>query len=273
MYDILELQKMKVLDLREIAKGLDIKKIDKFKKQDLIYEILDQAAIKGTQPSSEKNKERKTNTRKPVKQKKQPQKGNRDFQEKEKSTENKKNLKEEKKSEIKNPIIIQKPSDNKKEERTSSPIKQKQRKPVERRTDEKKPENKQHEKKKEYKTFEKKQDNKPENKFQDKKNENKPENRHIKKDNNSNQNNKHKKHPDNNRNKGFNPKYEFDAIIQSSGVLEIMPDGYGFLRSADYNYFNSPDDIYVSQSQIKLFGLKTGDTVKGQIRPPKDSET
>ena len=51
-----------------------------------------------------------------------------------------------------------------------------------------------------------------------------------------------------------------------------MPDGYGFLRSADYNYFNSPDDIYVSQSQIKLFGLKTGDTVKGQIRPPKDSE-
>ncbi len=272
MYDILELQKMKVLDLREIAKGLDIKKIDKFKKQDLIYEILDQAAIKGTQPSSEKNKERKTNTRKPVKQKKQPQKGNRDFQEKEKSTENKKNLKEEKKSEKKNPIIIQKPSDNKKEERTSSPIKQKQRKPVERRTDEKKPENKQHEKKKEYKTFEKKQDNKPENKFQDKKNENKPENRHIKKDNNSNQNNKHKKHPDNNRNKSFNPKHEFDAIIQSSGVLEIMPDGYGFLRSADYNYFNSPDDIYVSQSQIKLFGLKTGDTVKGQIRPPKDSE-
>ena len=66
--------------------------------------------------------------------------------------------------------------------------------------------------------------------------------------------------------------YEFDGIIENSGVLEIMPDGYGFLRSADYNYLNSPDDIYVSQSQIKLFGLKTGDSVKGTIRPPKEGE-
>lgn len=66
--------------------------------------------------------------------------------------------------------------------------------------------------------------------------------------------------------------YEFEGIVNASGVLEIMPDGYGFLRSSDYNYFNSPDDIYVSQSQIKLFGLKTGDLVKGSIRPPKEGE-
>ena len=66
--------------------------------------------------------------------------------------------------------------------------------------------------------------------------------------------------------------YEFEGIIFNTGVLEIMPDGYGFLRSADYNYLNSPDDIYVSQSQIKLFGLKTGDTIKGTIRPPKEGE-
>jgi len=65
---------------------------------------------------------------------------------------------------------------------------------------------------------------------------------------------------------------EFEGIITASGVLEIMPDGYGFLRSSDYNYLNSPDDIYVSQSQIKLFGLKTGDTVMGTIRPPKEGE-
>lgn len=65
---------------------------------------------------------------------------------------------------------------------------------------------------------------------------------------------------------------EFDGVVQAEGVLEIMPDGYGFLRSADYNYLNSPDDIYVSQSQIKLFGLKTGDTVLGMIRPPKNGE-
>ena len=68
------------------------------------------------------------------------------------------------------------------------------------------------------------------------------------------------------------PEYEFDGIIESEGVLEMMPDGYAFLRSSDYNYLSSPDDIYVSQSQIKLFGLKTGDTVKGMVRPPKTGE-
>lgn len=65
---------------------------------------------------------------------------------------------------------------------------------------------------------------------------------------------------------------DFEGVITNDGVLEIMQDGYGFLRSSDYNYLASPDDIYVSPSQIKLFGLKTGDTVKGQIRPPKDGE-
>ena len=66
--------------------------------------------------------------------------------------------------------------------------------------------------------------------------------------------------------------YDFDGILAGVGVLEIMPDGYGFLRSSDYNYLSSPDDIYVSQSQIKLFGLKTGDVVEGPIRPPKEGE-
>ena len=66
--------------------------------------------------------------------------------------------------------------------------------------------------------------------------------------------------------------FEFEGLVSSEGVLEIMQDGYGFLRSSDYNYLNSPDDIYVSQSQIKLFGLKTGDTVRGSIRPPKNGE-
>lgn len=66
--------------------------------------------------------------------------------------------------------------------------------------------------------------------------------------------------------------YDFEGILNGTGVLEIMSDGYGFLRSADYNYLSSPDDIYVSQSQIKLFGLKTGDVVEGPIRPPKEGE-
>lgn len=66
--------------------------------------------------------------------------------------------------------------------------------------------------------------------------------------------------------------YDFDGILSASGVLEIMSEGYGFLRSADYNYMSSPDDVYISQSQIRLFGLKTGDIVEGPIRPPKESE-
>jgi transcription termination factor Rho len=69
-----------------------------------------------------------------------------------------------------------------------------------------------------------------------------------------------------------NERVEFENVIEASGALEVMADGYGFLRSSDYNYSSSPDDIYISQSQIKLFGLKTGDTVMGHIRPPKDNE-
>src|SRR5690606_12169900 len=76
--------------------------------------------------------------------------------------------------------------------------------------------------------------------------------------------------PQRSSNNNFN--VEFDAAVVSEGVLEMMQDGYGFLRSSDYNYLSSPDDIYVSPSQIKLFGLKTGDTVKGSVRPPKEGE-
>ena len=90
-----------------------------------------------------------------------------------------------------------------------------------------------------------------------------------------NKNNHHKKeHNGNkdNRNRYKEPDFEFDAIIESEGVLDVMSDGYGFLRSSDYNYLSSPDDIYVSQSQIRLFGLKNGDTVLGHVRPPKEGE-
>ena len=88
---------------------------------------------------------------------------------------------------------------------------------------------------------------------------------------NNNQNNP--KFNKNNGNKNFRESdFEFDGIIESEGVLEMMPDGYGFLRSSDYNYLASPDDIYLSQSQVRLFGLKTGDTVKGVVRPPKEGE-
>ena len=83
---------------------------------------------------------------------------------------------------------------------------------------------------------------------------------------NNNNNNQYEQRPQQEK------QYDFDGILNGVGVLEIMPDGYGFLRSSDYNYLSSPDDIYVSQSQIKLFGLKTGDVVEGPIRPPKEGE-
>jgi transcription termination factor Rho len=109
--------------------------------------------------------------------------------------------------------------------------------------------------------------------------------------NNSNNNNNNAGYTEQPQNAGFAPApyvnepvvelprpvekekpYDFEDILTGNGVLEIMPDGYGFLRSADYNYLSSPDDIYVSQSQIKLFGLKTGDVVEGSIRPPREGE-
>ncbi|MEL6639021.1 MAG: transcription termination factor Rho, partial [Bacteroidota bacterium] len=92
---------------------------------------------------------------------------------------------------------------------------------------------------------------------------------HNKGNTNPNGNKSRSQEPNSERQK-FN--IELDGIIEGEGILEMMPDGYGFLRSADYNYLTSPDDIYVSPSQIKLFGLKTGDTVKGAIRPPKEGE-
>ncbi|MAD96875.1 MAG: transcription termination factor Rho [Flavobacteriaceae bacterium] len=102
------------------------------------------------------------------------------------------------------------------------------------------------------------------------KNNHQSKNNNNRKDNNNNQKSNNHRHQKGNKYR--DPDFEFDGIIESEGVLEMMSDGYGFLRSSDYNYLSSPDDIYVSQSQIKLFGLKTGDTVRGNVRPPKEGE-
>ncbi len=101
------------------------------------------------------------------------------------------------------------------------------------------------------------------------------QNNPAKKPHHQNQNGNGNNHNPNYKGKKTNYRdadYEFDGIIESEGVLEMMPDGYGFLRSSDYNYLASPDDIYLSNSQVRLFGLKTGDTVKGVVRPPKEGE-
>ncbi|HSD07835.1 transcription termination factor Rho [Flavobacterium sp.] len=109
-------------------------------------------------------------------------------------------------------------------------------------------------------------------------NQNGNQNQNSNQNGNTNQGGNQNQNPNQNpnfKNKKSNFKdadFEFDGIIESEGVLEMMPDGYGFLRSSDYNYLASPDDIYLSTSQVRLFGLKTGDTVKGVVRPPKEGE-
>tara|TARA_B100000161_G_scaffold265102_1_gene240063 strand:- start:445 stop:1872 length:1428 start_codon:yes stop_codon:yes gene_type:complete len=110
-------------------------------------------------------------------------------------------------------------------------------------------------------------------KHREKKQKDNPKTKHS---NNNNPNGKEKnanhRHKGNNLHKKSHEEHEFDGIVSAEGVLEMMPDGFGFLRSSDYNYLTSPDDIYVSHSQVRLFGLKTGDTVRGTVRPPKKGE-
>ena len=125
---------------------------------------------------------------------------------------------------------------------------------------------------------------KPEIKAEDKNENRKQETKehpHPQKQNNNNGNHNNPKrkkdnhevnHNRDNRNRYREPDFEFEGIINTEGVLEMMQEGYGFLRSSDFNYLSSPDDVYVSQSQIRLFGLKTGDTVLGTVRPPKEGE-
>ncbi|TXI82135.1 MAG: transcription termination factor Rho [Crocinitomicaceae bacterium] len=111
-----------------------------------------------------------------------------------------------------------------------------------------------------------------ETKDSDNNREPKPKHQNQNGNGNQNANNNNPNYKGKKNNNFRDADYEFDGIIESEGVLEMMPDGYGFLRSSDYNYLASPDDIYLSTSQIRLFGLKTGDTVKGVVRPPKEGE-
>jgi transcription termination factor Rho len=114
-------------------------------------------------------------------------------------------------------------------------------------------------------------DNKPEKKEQQQQQH--KQSHHNAKHNNQKRKKDHEvNHNRDNRNRYREPDFEFDGIINTEGVLEMMQEGYGFLRSSDFNYLSSPDDVYVSQSQIRLFGLKTGDTVLGTVRPPKEGE-
>ncbi|WP_340113205.1 transcription termination factor Rho [Maribellus mangrovi] len=298
MYDILELNKKLLPELKEIAKELKIKRVDSFKKQDLIYKILDTQAIieaekKETKPAQKDQKgnligRRKKNESK-EEAKDEPRRGKRPRQrietvKREKVGSGPKNKGGQKKGEGQKPesadnapsrqdqikAIIK--GFNRDKGQESAPKAEKPQAPKEPEKETKAPQATQQEKKPQDKQQTEQAPKKEEKK------EAQPKAQEVKKQDKrqGDSGQKQQKHDNgqhqhqNNRQKSR--QFEFDGIITNTGVLEILQDGYGFLRSSDYNYLNSPDDIYVSQSQIKLFGLKTGDTVKGTVRPPKEGE-
>ncbi len=273
MYDIIELNQKLLADLKQIAKELKIKKIDSFKKQDLIYKILDQQAIDAASLIASKPKPKRQRLNKPYKKTEKVDYKKDSVELKNKSAEKVEENKEKIVKHKQKSLFDEKPK----------PMINKEKPFVEKNTVQPKlnstkeqkinvtSETKKTEDNKENKIIIEKpveqKDNKQPLKKEEETNINKNNNKQDNQGSDEKQPVKQHKYHDNKRD-----KYEFNGIISGTGVLEIISDGYGFLRSSDYNYLSSPDDVYVSQSQIKLFGLKTGDTVKGQIRPPKEGE-
>jgi transcription termination factor Rho len=243
MYNIEELNLKLLSELKEIAEKLGVSQFKKLPKKELIYKILDQQALlpetelpkKESKPATEKDKESApaaTEERKP--RKPAPEAA-------------KKPEKREVKESPKPPEV------KSKTEETGTDAK------ADAKEDSKSPEAKVADKD-----------------DQDRRNKPRPANNPREKRPDRTDRPERKERPARNERPDNRVKKadisDFDGIIENEGVLEMMQDGYGFLRSSDYNYLASPDDIYVSPSQIKLFGLKTGDTVRGQIRPPKEGE-
>ena len=252
MFEITQLKAKKLPELQEVAKQLKVPKYRSLKKLDLVYQILDYqaanpAAVKAV--TKEDNKPSRDNTTQ-----KQPQ-------QKQKRARVQKPHQEKKEQQKMDFDDKSKSSDTKTEDKPAS-------KPQQHSKDSRN-DNKQPQKKDDNRRNQNQNKNQNQNQNQNQRNDN--NNRNKNNSQNKNQNHKNNGNKDN-RNRYREPDFEFDAIIESEGVLDVMQDGYGFLRSSDYNYLTSPDDIYVSQSQIRLFGLKVGDTVLGQVRPPKEGE-
>lgn len=329
MYDIIELNNKVVTELKEIAKSLNIPKIETLKKQDLVYKILDYQALNPSSDILKKEKE--------IAEKKDFQKRKRIIREKPENTSKVQNtnevkLRTETNLAAKVETKVEKQENlNTKQEISTSKSEIKEKKPFNNPNREFNKDHNRQNNKQRYNNPNKQENSKPENKKQpivsfkpnleddllfledlpelpettdtqdnfeslalaknavsetlipenteliesipaisnEIKEKPQVQEYHSDKPRNENYHQNQKKPIEKKQNEYLS---ELEGVVSSEGVLEIMPDGYGFLRSSDYNYLNSPDDIYVSQSQIKLFGLKTGDTVMGTIRPPKDGE-
>ncbi len=260
MYDILQLNDMLVPELKELAEKLDVKGFKRLNKQDLIYKILDQQAIAGENaapsPASKEATEKKP--------KKKASKSN-----------------DKKKADARNKNTTEKSSSNNEEwedvsmEDNGNPGKDA--------TDESRDSQKKLSKLEELEMADQDRnrndqrrrpndDNSSNNHQGERRNQRRQDDRRQDDRNQDDRRQDDRRQDDRRQDEKSKFQIELDGVIEGEGILEMMPDGYGFLRSSDYNYLTSPDDIYVSPSQIKLFGLKTGDTVQGAIRPPKEGE-
>jgi transcription termination factor Rho len=256
MFDIEKLNEMKLSDLHEIAKAAKLKKVSALKKDELIYQILDHQALNPILVDvvkSDAPKEKRARTTTP-KLKIPIEKTSKSVAE----TVAKTLTSEEK-------VTVTKPFEKPKFTKETKTVPKKEVNNFEETpprivgTEKKAPQLTEEQKKA---IIEKANQNNP----------NHPSYIGPKVTNSDAQPKKELKNLNSKKNNYREADYEFDGIIESEGILEMMPDGYGFLRSSDYNYLASPDDIYLSTSQIRLFGLKTGDTVKGVVRPPKEGE-
>ena len=309
MFDISELKEKKLSELQELAQNLGLKKFKTLKKEELIYHIIDfqaenpvvkQPETSQKEKAPQKKKPTPTQAQNPPKEK---------LEQKEKTINNNTNKevtitntpkKEEKKV-----------TDNTTKNNSSKPKPDKSQKKPQPKKENNNPEKKEPQPQKKQKanptnnpkptkventptptalpsavqntpqinTIQNTNNNTPTpttNNQQNNTNNAQPTQNNPQNNNNNNSSQKNQHNAENfdkeKKNRYRSPDYEFEGIVESEGVLDIMQEGYGFLRSSDYNYLSSPDDIYVSQSQIRLFGLRTGDTVCGSIRPPKEGE-
>lgn len=309
MFDISELKEKKLSELQELAQNLGLKKFKTLKKEELIYHIIDfQAENPVVKQPETSQKEKAPQKKKPTPT--QAQNPPKEKQEQKEKTINNNTNKEvtitntPKKEE-------KKVTDNTTKNNSSKPKPAKSQKMPQPKKENNNPEKKEPQPQKKQKanptnnpkptkventptptalpsavqntpqinTTQNTNNNTPTpttNNQQNNNNNTQPTQNNPQNNNNNNSSQKNQHNSENfdkeKKNRYRSPDYEFEGIVESEGVLDIMQEGYGFLRSSDYNYLSSPDDIYVSQSQIRLFGLRTGDTVCGSIRPPKEGE-
>ena len=267
MYKLEELNAKKVADLKAIATELQLKKFEKLKKEDLAYAILDhQAENAQLQPAPVLEKKQRTRTNTP--EKKGPKKAEHTELKTKVPQPNGKQAIETKKAQ---PIS----KGNEQKNAPKKPVHNHQKNNEKRNAPNKPVHN--HPKKDDEQNRPKKPIHNHQKNNDDQNPPKKPVHNHPKKENEQGNSHPKLKHNNNKNQSNSNTPpskydYNFDGIINTEGVIEIMADGYGFMRSSDYHYLSSPDDVYVSHSQIKLFGLKTGDTIKGTVRPPKTGE-